>query len=152
MRLKLDTIEKKLDILLNDIDRLQDDAIKAEMSKYFCICISGYLENVIKILISEYCTNASQKPLVNYLHQDLKNITNLSDEKIQKFLNKFSNEWNDTYCNKITDQQKQSLNSIISNRNNIAHGQPCTISYNMVKQYYNDLKGVISILKIIIKK
>lgn len=152
MVLKLSSIERKLDLLLADIEKIQDDSIKAEMSKYFCICISGYLENVIKILISEYATNSSQKPLVNYLLQDLKNITNLSDEKMQRLLNKFSSEWNDLYCNEITDQQRQSLNSIISNRNNIAHGQPCNISCSIIKQYYQDLKAVIIILKKIVKK
>lgn len=152
MQLQIDNQERKLDELLKNIDAVHDDELKAHLSKYFCVRISGYLEIVLKCLVCKYSEGNSPKPVSNYLQNDLKNITNLSPDKIQKTLCKFSIEWYDNFESKVTEQQLQSLNSIISNRNSIAHGQQDNISYKVIVQYYNDLKEIVKILKDTIKK
>jgi hypothetical protein len=152
MRLQIENQERKLDKLLLDISAIQDDEIKAHLSKYFCVRISGYLENVLKILVANYSEGSSQKPVTNYLQNDLKNVTNLSEEKMQKILQKFSEDWYINFNSKVTEQQLQSLNSIISNRNSIAHGQQDNISYKVIGQYYTDLKEIVKALKDTIKK
>ena len=69
-----------------------------------------------------------------------------------KFLSKFSGDWGEKFQEKISEKQLESLNSIISNRNSIAHGQQDNISYKMIGQYYIDLKEIVRALKDIIKK
>jgi hypothetical protein len=152
MRQIIENQERKLDKLLSDISTIQDDELKAHLSKYFCVRISGYLENVFKILVANYSEGSSQKPVTNYLQNDLKNITNLSEEKIQRTLIKFSDDWYNIFNSKVSEQQLQSLNSIISNRNSIAHGQQDNISYKVIGQYYTDLKVIVEALKDTIKK
>jgi hypothetical protein len=152
MRLKLEVQEKKLDDLLKKIESVGDDELKAHLSKYFCIRISGYLENSIKTLIITYSEGSSPQAIANFLQNELKYITNLSPEKISALLKKFSDDWEYKFNQKVTEKQCASLNSIISNRNNIAHGQPDSISAKVINQYYLDLKGVIAILKETIKR
>lgn len=152
MRSQLDNQEKKLDDLLKSIGNLQDDELKAHMSKYFCIRISGYLENVVKTLVSNYSDKSCPAPISNYIRQDLKNITNLSRGKLERVLKKFSDNWKEHFLEKISDKQIESLNSIIANRNVIAHGQDGNISHKVVGDYYSDLKEVVAILKGTIKK
>ena len=152
MRLQIENQERKLDKLLENIDRVEDDELKAHLSKYFCVRISGYLENVLKILIASYSEGSSPQPVSNYLQNSIKSITNLSEDKIQNTLSKFSEDWGVNFSNRVTEQQVQSLNSIISNRNNIAHGQQDNISYKTIGQYYLDLKEIIKLLRDIIKK
>lgn len=152
MRLQLERQEHLLDKLFESIRNIQDDELKAHMAKYFCIRISGYLENVIKILVLNYAEGSSPKPISNFLNEDLKSITNLSKEKLERLLKKFSNDWLQDFQSRVTERQMESLNSIISNRNSIAHGQQDSISYRVIEQYYNDLKEVINILKSIIKR
>ncbi len=147
MRLQLESQERKLDELFRNIQNVPDDELKAHLSKYFCVRISGYLENVIKVLVANYSEGSSPKPVSNYLQQDLKSVTNLSEEKMQRLLNKFSDEWSYSFTEKVSEQQMESLNSIISNRNSIAHGQQDNISYKAIGQYYNDLKEIVKILK-----
>lgn len=152
MRYKLENQEKKLDELLASIDSVQDDELKAHLSKYFCVRISGYLENVIKILVAIYIEKGCPQPVSNFVLQDIKGLTNLSEEKLLKFLSKFSGDWGEKFQEKISEKQLESLNSIISNRNSIAHGQQDNISYKMIGQYYIDLKEIVRALKDIIKK
>lgn len=152
MRLRIEAQEKKLDTLLLQINQIQDDEIKAHMSKYFCIRVSGFLENVIKILIANYLEGTSPKAISTYVQNTMKSVTNLSEDKLKKLLKKFDDDWEYNFCQKITEQQIESLNSIISNRNSIAHGQQDNISYKLIGQYYNDVKQVVLILKEIVKK
>jgi len=153
MRLKIvESQEKKLDLLLETIKNLKDDEVKANLSRFFCIRISGHLENVLKLLINNYCEGNSPAPISNYLDKDLKNLTNLSSEKLLKFLKKFSDDWEYRVSEKLTEEYCSSLNSIISNRNNIAHGQSDNISPKVIEEYYSHLKEIISILKSVIKK
>lgn len=56
------------------------------------------------------------------------------------------------FAKKMDDKLKSSLNSLISNRNNIAHGIPDAITFNIIKEHYEATKNVIRILDNIIKK
>ena len=152
MRLKLESQEIKLNNLYNQISKVQDDEIKAHMSKYFCIKMSGYLENTIKILVANYSGKSSPQAISTYVQNSLKTTTNLSEEKLINLLKKFNNDWADCFSKKVNEQQIESLNSIISNRNSIAHGQQDNISYQTIGQYFSDIKQIILILKDIIKK
>lgn len=152
MRLQIENQERKLDDLLKNIETVTDDELKAHLSKYFCVRISGYLENVLKILVANYSEGSSPRAVSNYLQNHLKSVTNLSEDKMQKVLNKFSEDWSTNFSERVTEQQIQSLNSIISNRNSIAHGQQDNISYKVIGQYYLDLKEIVKHLRDIIKK
>lgn len=152
MRLRIDAEEKKLDNLLDQIRKVDNDELQAHLSKYFCIKISGYLENVLKSLVEAYSTGTCPKPIKTYIDGSVKSITNLSEDKLCTFLKKFDPDWESRFLSTISERELQSLNSIISNRNNISHGQQDNISYTYVSQYYSDLKGVIKVLRDIVKK
>lgn len=152
MRYRLENQEKKLDQLLLKIESVNDDELKAHLSKYFCVSISGYLENVIKVLIAIYVEKGCPKPISNYIQQDIRGVTNLSVDKLLKFLSKFNSEWESKFKEQISEKQLESLNSIISNRNSIAHGQQDNISYKAISEYYIDLKEIVKLLIEVIKK
>lgn len=152
MRLSLELQEKKIDDLFKEVSLVKDDEIKSHLSKYLCIKVSGYFENVLKVLISDYVSKSCSKESANYIISNTKRITNLSDEKLTDFLKSFSEKWTDDYNYAITDQHRSSLNSLISNRNSIAHGQQDSISFKIIEQYYLDLKEIVIYLKIIIAK
>ncbi len=152
MKLKLESQERKLDDLYQQISKVQDDEIKAHMSKYFCVKMSGYLEDTIKILVANYSEKSSPQAISAYVQNSLKTTTNLSEDKLINLLKKFNDDWAVSFTEKINEQQIESLNSIISNRNSIAHGQQDNISYQIISQYFSDIKQIIGILKEIIKK
>lgn len=152
MRLRLESQERKLDNLFLQINQVQDDEIKAHMSKYFCVLISGYLENVLKFLVANYSEGSSPQAISAYVQNTMRSATNLSGEKLSKLLKRFDDDWEGDFLNIVSEQQLESLNSIISNRNSIAHGQQDNISYSLIGQYFSDVKQIVLILKNIIKK
>jgi len=151
MRLRIDSIERNLDNLYSAISSVDDDEVKAHLSKYFCVRISGYVENTVKILLNSYVERSSPKSVSAFVQHELKNLTNLTDDKLKKILKCFNDDWESSIDIDLTEQQRSSLNSVISNRNNIAHGQPDSISFKLIGQYYADLKDITKKLQEIIR-
>lgn len=141
-----------LDSLFISIEKIEDEEIKGHFAKYLCVKTSGLFENYLKSQIGDYVDACSSKPTANFVNGRLKNFTNIDNKKLTEFLKSFHEEWFEEYNNKMSDKLKSTLNSIISNRNNIAHGNSDSITFGNIKTYYNDLKEIIEILDLIIKK
>jgi hypothetical protein len=154
MRFKLEIQEKALDNLFETVSKLEEDEIKAHLAKYLCIQASGYLENVIKELVAEYHNKTCKKSTANFVTEKIRYLTNIDDEKLLAFLKSFDVEWETQFKSKVSDQYLTSLSSVISQRNQIAHGNAngSNISYRTMVQYYTDLKEIIKILRTIIDK
>lgn len=152
MRLRLETQERRLDELIELMDSIEDEDIKSHFSKYLCIKVSGYLENVVKTLISTYIDGTSPRPVQSFIKTKIKNTTNLSTDKVVVFLESFEKTWASEFETKLTDEMSESLNSVVSNRNQIAHGGHDNITPRVIKIYYDDIKEVVKILQEIIKK
>tara|TARA_R100001530_G_scaffold126555_1_gene95417 strand:+ start:1099 stop:1563 length:465 start_codon:yes stop_codon:yes gene_type:complete len=150
---KLKIYERQLDSLFNEVSQIQEGEInKAHLSRYLCVRTSGYLENVIRILIAHFCDGTSPQPINNYIVNRTKYITNLDYKRLKGLLYEFDSNWGSQFEEKITERQKSSINSVISNRNNIAHGNQDSITYRDMVNYYQDVKEVCDILINIIKK
>lgn len=150
---KLKIYEKQLDSLFKEVSLIQEGEInKAHLTRYLCVRTSGYLENVVRILIAHFCDGTSPKPINNYIIKRTKYLTNLDYKKLKSLLGEFDPDWSLEFDKKITEQQKSSINSVISNRNNIAHGNQDSITYRDMTSYYKDVKDVCKILIEIIKK
>lgn len=150
---RLNSYEINLDKLFQDVSGLDDsDVNKAHLTRYLCVRISGYLEVVVRYLIADLCDGTSPTPISNYVQTRSKYITNLSFKKICELLHEFSSEWHEEFAKSITDEQKSSLNSVVSNRNNISHGNSDNTSFHEMKKYYLHIKEVVIILKKIIRK
>lgn len=149
---KLQQQEKKLDALFNLVQKVDDDEEKALLSKFLCVRASGYIESSIRHLIGEFTDGTSPQQIQSYINKKTKYITNLNYEKLLELLDQFDNEWKESFTNQINDEQKAALNTVISNRNNIAHGENDGISYRLMTEYYERIKEVVKILKGIIKK
>lgn len=127
---KLKIYEKQLDNLFIEVSQIEDGEInKAHLSRYLCVRTSGYLENVARILIANFCDGSSPQPIRNYINKRTKYITNLDFKRLKNLLSEFNSDWSQEFENKVSEKQRSSMNSVISNRNNIAHGNPDTITY-----------------------
>lgn len=152
MKIRRQLEEQKIKNLYQLTSNISDDETQAHMSKYLCVQSSGYLENVIKSLVESYIDKSCPRPVEKFVQKKVSRVTNLEFEKLCEFLDSFDNEWKDRFCEMISDEQKSALNSIISQRNAIAHGNPSNITYRSVSNYFSELESVISLLEKIISK
>lgn len=137
---------QKLDNLYAKISVVNETEMKAQWAKYLCVLTSGYLENSIRNIISDYAQNKASNPLANFIQKKVKSITNLKNNNLIDLLNSFDSEWGDKYKTNISDEQVDAINSIVANRHLIAHGRNVGITYISVKNYYDDIKPSVNLI------
>ena len=64
-------------------------------------------------------------------------------EKIEILLDSFNPTLKGKFGDIVTDQNRDALNSIVANRNNIAHGRNVGVSYVRVKDWYQETKKIM---------
>lgn len=125
-----------------------DDEILAHWARYLCVITSGFIELGVRQILSEYSRRKAAQEIVRFATNRIEGLTNLNTEKIKGVLSCFSPEWRDSFDAKITDEQKDAIDSIVANRNNIVHGRPVGISYAVVKRYYEQAWEVLDWLRL----
>lgn len=153
MNIKVKQSIKEIDNAIQLAERQDDDELKSHLANFICIRVSGLVENYLKTRISDYSDKKVPKPISHYLSRKFADITNLKESKLRETLGLFSKEWQGQFERYIQDNQqlKSSLDSVITNRHSIAHGQNVSLTLKSVKQYYDDIKKVIAELDKIIK-
>lgn len=135
--------KKRLDNIFKLIDNISDEETKAHLSRYLCVLVSGFIENSMKYLICEYARNSASPKIVNYIQSKTENIANLNCEKVKQILGLFSKTWLELFENKIDEIEKDAINSVIANRNNIVHGKSVGLTFVRIKDYYEKIKAII---------
>ncbi|MCC5945101.1 MAG: hypothetical protein JJT94_09200 [Bernardetiaceae bacterium] len=141
-----------LDALFETADKISDEELQAHFAKYLCVKTSGLFENYMKAQVGDYVDVSSARPTANFVKNKTKSFTNINYQKLASFLNAFDNSWGRKFEEMLTPELKSSLNAVIANRNNIAHGIPDSISLGSMKIHYENMKKIITIIDSIIKK
>lgn len=148
--ISLHEISSRLDRVFESSRYIEDDEIKSHYSKYLCVLTSGYLEESIKIIVRVYVSTKAHPSILNYVNSATGNLTNLKSEKLGVFLNSFNNEWKEKFDTMLTDEEKASIDSVVANRHQIAHGQNVGVSYVRVNEWYRNIKKVVEKVSIIV--
>lgn len=152
MKWKIELERKKLDKLFEKVQLTEDEEIQAYLAKFLCVRTSGFLESSIKNLVTEYLEGAVPKSVQKFILHEIKNLSNLTYERIISFLAKFNAEWCLEFENSMTEQKKSSLGAVVANRHLIAHGGNDNISFHLMNGYYHDIKEIVEDLSKIISK
>jgi len=119
--------------------------------------VSGFTEQSLRTLLDEYSKNKSSPAIQRYVSSHTRKITNCKQNKILLILKDFSPEWSEKYDKEVRkielvpNQIKDSIDSVIANRHNIAHGKDVGISLGTMTAYYDTIKKAIEILEKIIR-
>lgn len=145
-RLASDEYRRKL---INDFElaKNQEPEVQALMVKFLCIRISGYIETFIKERIQNFVNDRkSHKVISSYIQTAIRNITNLTNDKLESFLRSFSSDWANYYMDNVTEQMKSSLGSIYILRNHIAHGANDSLSYNNLRDHFENIERLLEVI------
>ncbi len=142
--------EQKLAHLFQQAKELQklddvDDQLKAQFVWYLCIRTSGYLESSVKTILLEYVeSNARSRPVVDFAKEKLKYVRALDRAEILGLVKQFSPEWRLSLGRLIDPDLKRSLENLLTNRNEIAHGGDAyNLKLNDLETYYRDARAVV---------
>ena len=106
------------------------------------IWMSGYLEVVCRNVLRNYITSRAHEDIVNYVNDDLDKFTNPKLSKIYLLFCRFNNVKADVLKKFIEDNEeiKNSIDSVVNLRNQVAHGRDITTTLGQVRPYFEDIK------------
>jgi hypothetical protein len=111
--------------------------LTSHYARYLCILVSGFVEQSVKELVTEYCRGRSSEPIQRYVGSQLKKLRNIDSEKLKQLVESYSVEWWRDISEKYPDQL-ESIGSIATVRNNVSHGGDAGITMSTIRQYFDD--------------
>ena len=146
----LHSITSRLDDVFESSRNITDDEIKSHYSRYLCVLASGYLEESIKIIIKTYISTRTHPNISNYINYSTSRMTNFKTKEIGNFLNSFNSEWKEKFETILTDEEKDSVDSVVANRHQIAHGHNVGVSFVRVNDWYKNIKKAVEKISTIV--
>ena len=140
----------RIDNLFNKCERMDDLELSAHCARYLCILVSGFLDTSIQTIYSKYAEDCSNPKISSFVSKQLGRLTNLNMKKIEDLAKSFSDSW----AKELTDfdqenngQIKASVDSVVANRNSIAHGRDVGITHVTLKGYYKNIFKLVSFIE-----
>lgn len=86
-----------------------DDELKAQIAQLLCVLTSGFIEESIRIILSEVAERQSSPIIASFVSSRLGEFQNPKFEKILVLLGSFSPDWRDHFEGTPTDEMKAAI-------------------------------------------
>lgn len=126
--------------------------MQSHWAKYLCVLTSGLLENAVKEYFVSFTKNRSHPYVINYVTNNLSGFTNPNTEKILTLAGSFNAQWRGDLKKYIEGERKDAINTIVNNRNNIAHGRHVGLTLDAMNNYFKKVIEVINFMKVLLEK
>ena len=124
-----------------------DEEVLSHWARYLCVLTSGFIEVSLRSILSEYAAVRSHPDLTNFVVSRLQRMTNLNEKRVYNLLAAFQPGWAEQFRLKTTDRQKAALDSVVANRNQIAHGHSVGLTFARMKDYYREIVAVLNLIQ-----
>ncbi|MBP7708801.1 hypothetical protein KA107_03880 [Candidatus Pacearchaeota archaeon] len=141
-----EAILAEIDSTISEINSFPHSSFieQAYLAKFLVVFISGIYEESIERIINDMTQRLGKNEISSFIEKSISNnFRNPNIENVKKLLSKFGNNlWIDE-INTLSEEIKNSFNSINSNKNALAHGTPVSITLSDVTDYYHKSRCVI---------
>lgn len=147
MHIEVVRYRDRLDNLFKQISNFSGDIeLQAHWARYLCILVSGFLEISVKATFGDYAKTKAAPYVANYVESRLSGIQNPNMGRIIQLTKSFSDQWAEQLELSTEGKLKYAIDSIIANRNSIAHGGTVGITYARIQDYYQSAIKVIELI------
>lgn len=138
---------QRLDDLFQKARTLPDPEVQSHWSRYLCVLVSGFLENSVRLIYTEYARRRADLLVADFVESRLRQFQNPKMGSILELAGGFSREWKQRLEDDTSGQLSESVNSIVGNRHKIAHGESVALTLHTLIQYYRDALRVVDLLR-----
>jgi hypothetical protein len=141
---EIESQRKKLDATFKRAGSSKADfELYSDLAKYLCVLVSGFLEQAIIELLLEYIRIHSHVSVHQHVEPRLRQFTTAKTHRIIELFGSFDPNWRKDLEIFLVDQHKDAIDSVVANRQNIAHGKSVGITMARVQAYYDLVKEVV---------
>ena len=143
-RAEVSRLKQQLDATFKRVKSVsQEPELQSDFARYLCVLVSGYIERAMVELVLEHARENGTPTIQHYVEQRMKRFANPNTERIQNLLGDFDPSWREKLWEFLDEEQKAAINSIVNQRNAIVHGGSSGITYNRIREYYQQAQRVI---------
>lgn len=125
-------------------ERLQ---LRADFACYLCVVVSGFVEAEIASIARSHSRTRASDTVFNFVDSRLTRPGNLNAERLLQMVGTFSPEWRDQLEQYISGERRDALDSVVANRNSIAHGESVGLTYDRMRGYFGRVREVVDFVE-----
>jgi len=129
-------IENRIIRLYELFPAVEGDEVRAELTKHLCVLTSGMIEVTCRDILTKYSEVRCSPQVLRHVSTSVAGFQNANTAKIIELFSSFDPEAVEKWCNDLLEEESASINSIISNRHQIAHGRSIGLSFDVLQRYY----------------
>ena len=143
-RAEVSRLKQQLDATFKRVKSVsQEPELQSDFARYLCVLVSGYIERAMVELVLEHARENGAPTIQHFVEQRTKRFANPNTVRIQELLGDFDPSWQEKLWEFFDEEQKSAINSIVNQRNAIVHGGSPGITYNRIREYYQQAQRVI---------
>ena len=123
-----------------------DDVLRSHWAKYLSILTTGYLERVIKIVLTEYTRRCANTYVAAYAEAQLASFQNPGVDKICTLLAQFDRRWEQRLVEFWKEERKAAVASVVNVRHHAAHGRHFGTTIAQMRDYHRRVNEVVIFL------
>lgn len=127
------------------------DVNKARLAQLLAVWASGYLEASCRDILLAYTSNRADPSVVRYVQRKLERFPNPRIQNIVSEISNFDENAADEIESFADGRIKESVNSIVAIRNQVAHGRSSTTSMARVGAYAHDAKKLVNRIRAVLR-
>lgn len=146
-RTEIARLRKGLDDEIARAEAQVDLEIRADLARYCCLRVTGFLEQALLVLGIEHLRRLASGTPQNFGLSFLDKSNNPTAEAVLKYVGRFDATWRtELEAHLADDERGQDLNALVGTRNQIAHGRSQGISIQRVKEHRANVDVLIDFL------
>jgi hypothetical protein len=137
---RIDSLESKAksDLVKSDIE------LQSQIARFLCVLSSGLIEQAVIHTLATYSQKRSHPDVARYVSANVAKLRNAKFDDVLVMLGYFNPDWREHFESSTAPEVKDAIDSIVNNRNQIAHGAQTGISLVTFMEYYKRVKLFIS--------
>ena len=139
---------QKIEDAFKKCEKYKNTDISQELNSYLVVLISGIYEDVIENLFIERAGKTNDREIKSFMSNYLdKGFRNPNSENILKLLAMLNPDYKKSLKDKKNTRYTTGLDSIITNKNEFAHGYDNKASFDDIKNYHERAVKIFEGLK-----
>ena len=131
-------------------DATQDINLQEHWGRYLCVMAAGFLERSLQAIYTDFASGSSSPNVARFVSNRLGRVTNPNSETFLEIAGAFNPAWRAELESFFADDShltRGAINSIMSARNSIAHGETTEITVARVREYLDRSVKVIEFIE-----
>jgi len=145
-------VREKFVLIKDAIKRVEkfrgDRKIASDLESYLVVLIAGVYEDCLEYLINKRVDRVGDVEVSTFIQKTLHvQLRNPNWENLTNILGRFSRRWVNTIKKRVRDRAKTDLNSIVNNKNAVAHGNNSSLTLAEIKNCHKNYKSIFEKLE-----